>query len=120
MNTNLVDSIIQVIHTLTPEEQELVRQRLAIAPTSRELVLLQQINQPVPSATQTRYNLLRNKLHAETLSTEEHHELLTLTDTIEQAEGDRLQNLLELAELRQVSLPELMQQLNLQPPPVYA
>jgi hypothetical protein len=120
MNTSLVDSIIQVIHTLTPEEQELVRQRLVASPPSHELMLLQKINQPIPSATQTRYNQLRNKLHAETLSPNEHQELLTLTDTIEQAEADRLQTLLELADLRRVTLPELMQQLNLPTPPVYA
>jgi hypothetical protein len=120
MNTNLVDSIIQVIHTLTPEEQDLVRQRLGTMTISPELALLQKIHQPVPLATQTRYNQLRNRLHAETLTPEEHQELLTLTDTVEQAEAQRLKNLLELADLRQVSFPELMQQLNLQAPPVYA
>jgi len=120
MNTNLVDSIIQVIHTLTPEEQALVRQRLVVSSTPQELMLLQKINQPISLATQTRYHQLRNKLHAATLTPEEHQELLTLTDTIEQAEADRLQALIELADLRRVALPELMQQLNLQTPPVYA
>jgi hypothetical protein len=120
MNTNLVDSIIQVIHTLTPEEQELVRQRLVVPPASPETLLLQKINQPIVPSIQTRYNQLRNKLHAETLTPDEHQELLILTDIIEQAEADRLQALIDLADLRQVALPSLMQQLNLQTPPVYA
>lgn len=32
MNNQLVDSIVQVIHNLSPEEQALVRQKLAIIP----------------------------------------------------------------------------------------
>ncbi|MFM2303968.1 MAG: hypothetical protein RLZZ135_1378 [Cyanobacteriota bacterium] len=43
----------------------------------------------------------------------EYQELLDLTDTVEQFDANRLQHLLALAQLRQVPLPELLQQLNI-------
>ncbi len=119
MNTQLVDSIVQVIYTLSPEEQALVRQKLS-ASSSEEVVLLQKITQgSLPLMTQQRYDELRAKLRSDTLAPEEHAELLVLTDEIEQADADRLRHLIELSNLRNISLPELMQQLNLQTPPVY-
>jgi hypothetical protein len=54
------------------------------------------------------------------LTPAEHQELLNLTDAIEQFDADRLQHLLELAQLRQISLPELLDRLNISTPPVYA
>jgi uncharacterized protein YkwD len=119
MNTQLVESIVQVIYTLSPEEQALVRQKLA-DPTSQEAILLQKITQGSLSAdTQQRYNKLRAKLQSDTLTSEEHAELLALVDVVEQADAERLQHLIALSKLRNVTLPELMQQLNLQAPPVY-
>lgn len=121
MNIQLVESIVQVIQTLSPEEQALVRQKLAIArPPASEAELEAQIRHPLPPDIQQRYSELREKLQAETLAAEEHQELLTLTDVVEQADADRLQRLITLAQMRQVSLPDLMTQLGLQPPPVYA
>ncbi|NJL23234.1 MAG: hypothetical protein HC895_24270 [Leptolyngbyaceae cyanobacterium SM1_3_5] len=121
MNIQLVESIVQVISTLSSEEQALVRQKLAIVslpPSEAELVA--QIQQPLPPAIGQRYRELREKLQAEVLTDPEHQELLTLTDTVEQADADRLQRLITLAQMRQVSLPTLMQQLGLGSPPVYA
>ncbi|MEO1134811.1 MAG: hypothetical protein AAFX40_19185 [Cyanobacteria bacterium J06639_1] len=40
------------------------------------------------------------------------------SDRAERADTDRLHHLIELAQLRQTSVGELMQQLNLVPPPV--
>lgn len=85
-----------------------------------EAELLQQINQGLPEDIQHRYSELRAKRHAETLAPEEHQELLTLIDTIEQADADRLQHLIELAQLRRVPLPDLMHQLGIHPPAVHA
>ncbi len=85
-----------------------------------EAELLQQINHGLPEATQHRYNELRAKLNAATITPEEHQELLALVDTIEQADADRLQHLIELSQLRQVSLPNLMHQLGIHPPAVHA
>lgn len=89
-----------------------------IPPSEAELVA--QIQQPPPPDIQQRYRELREKLQAEILTDQEHQELLTLIDTIEQADADRLQQLITLAQMRQDSFPDLMTQLGLQPPPVYA
>jgi hypothetical protein len=117
MNTKLVDSIVQAIDNLSPEEQVLIRDRLGHA--SPEVELLQKIRQGIPSALQSRYDEMRRRLQADRLLPEEHSDFLELTAQIEQADGDRLADLVALAQLRQVSLPELMQQLNLPAPPVY-
>lgn len=121
MNIQLVELIVQVISTLLPEEQALVRQKLAIVSLSpSEAELVRQIQQGLPPAIEQRHRELREKLQAETLTAAEYQELLALTDAIEQADADRLERLITLAQMRQVSLPDLMDQLGLQPPPVYA
>ncbi|RIK38806.1 MAG: hypothetical protein DCC55_20035 [Chloroflexi bacterium] len=80
---------------------------------------MQQINQGLPPAVRQRYQELNSRLEAEVLTPEEHQELLGLIDQIEQADAIRLKQLIELAQLRGMSLDELMQQLNISPP-VYA
>jgi hypothetical protein len=85
-----------------------------------EAELLHQINRGLPEATQHRYDELRAKRHAETLTPEEHQELLSLVDSVEQADADRLQHLIELSQLRQVPLPNLMHQLGIHPLAVHA
>jgi hypothetical protein len=86
----------------------------------RETELLEQINQGLPELIQQRYDALQIKLHEESIMSEEHQELLDLIDTVEQASTDRLQALIELAQLRQISLNALMNQLDIHHPPVYA
>jgi Arc/MetJ-type ribon-helix-helix transcriptional regulator len=85
-----------------------------------ETALLQAIYQGVPIAIQQRYDELRECLHDETLTPNEHQELLQLVDVVEQCEVDRLEKLIQLAKLRHMSLDELMQQLNLKRSPSYA
>jgi hypothetical protein len=119
MNAQLIDSLLETIRTLSPAEQNVLWQKLERMP-SAENDLLQKIVQTLPTTTQQRYNDLRSKLHAETLTTEEHQELLNLTDTIERFDAERLQYLLTLAQLRQISLPELLANLHISTPAVYA
>jgi len=103
------------------EQVNVLLARRKVATLSQpEAELLQQINQTLPTDIQHRYTELKAKQHAETLTPAEHQELLTLIDRVEQADGDRLQHLIELAQLRQVPLPDLMQQLGIQPPAVHA
>jgi hypothetical protein len=118
MNTQLIESLVETIRTLSPIEQEVLWHRLDHVPTA-ENSLLQKISQTVPTSIQVRYDDLRSKLQAETITPEEHQELLNHTEIIEQFDADRLQNLLTLAGLRQVSLPELMEQLKIETPAVY-
>jgi hypothetical protein len=127
MNTQLIESLVETIRALSPAEQTILWQKLDHSPTT-ENILLQKIAQTLPTAIQQRYNDLRAKLQAETLTTAEHQELLNLTDTIEQFDANRLQHLLELSQLHQISLPELLDalgetlrdRLNISTPTVYA
>jgi hypothetical protein len=98
----------------------LLAQRKVPSLPRRETELLELINQGLPEAIQSRYDALQAKLHDETIAPDEHQELLSLIDTVEQATGDRLRSLIELSQLRQVSLDELMAQLGIHHPPVYA
>ena len=119
MNTQLVESIAEKIRALSTAEQDALWQKFDYTPTA-ENTLLQKIAETLPTAIQQRYNELRAKLHAETLTPEEHQELLNLIDTVEQFDADRLQNLVALAQLREVPLPKLLAQLKISPPAVYA
>jgi 7-keto-8-aminopelargonate synthetase-like enzyme len=118
MNIQLIESLVKTIHTLSQEEQTILWQKLDHTP-SIESILLQRIDRTLPPIIQQRYDDLRAKLQAETLTHKEHRELLDLTDTVEQFDADRLQQLLALAQLRQISLPELLKQLNISTPAVY-
>jgi hypothetical protein len=118
MNTQLIESLVETIRSLSPAEQTILWQKLEHSPAT-ESSLISKIGQSLPVAIQQRYNDLRAKLQAETLTPAEHQELLNLTDTVEQFDAERLQRLLALAQLRQVSLPELMNQLNISAPVVY-
>lgn len=91
-------------------------QRVAPCLPQAEAGLLEQINQGVSPETQQRYDDLTAKRRAETLTSEEHQELLTLIDRIEQADAERARNLSALAQLRKVSLTTLMGDLGIRPP----
>lgn len=81
-----------------------------------EAELLEQINQGLPPDVQQRYDELTAKRRAETLTPEEHEELLDLINRIEQADAERIQVLAELAQLRGVSVPALMDELGIRRP----
>lgn len=89
----------------------MLAQRKAASLPELEGSLLQAINQGLPERTQPRYNELQAKLQDDAIASEEHQELLQLVDVVEQAEADRLQALVELAQLRGLTLPALMEQL---------
>ena len=73
----------------------------------------------MPSEVRQRYTELNDKLHDETIAPEEYQELLTLIDQIELADAERLRYLIELAQLRNISVDVLMDQLGIRRP-VYA
>ena len=84
-----------------------------------ELELLQKINQALPEEIQQKYIDLSAKMRSQTITPEEHQDLLKLIDIVEKADGDRLQNLIQLSQLRNISLAELMKQLQIHPQPVH-
>lgn len=90
--------------------------RVAPSLPKEEAGLLQKINQGLPPDVQQRYDELTAKRRAETLTPEEHQELLALIDHIERADAERVQALTELAQLRNVSVTTLMAELGIRPP----
>lgn len=89
--------------------------------SQRETELLRQINQSLPRSSQKRYETLLRKRQSNRLLAVEEREFMTLTKQREQFDVDRLQCLAELAKLREVPLPTLLQQLGIKTPaPEYA
>jgi hypothetical protein len=78
-----------------------------------ESELLLKINQDLPPATQQKLDELIAKRQTQTLTPEEHQELIRLTKDIEKSDAERLQYLLELAALRNLSLDELTRHLGI-------
>lgn len=80
----------------------------------RDKALLLKINQTVlPEQTLERYVFLQDKMELESLSETEYKELLTLVHQEEKIRNKRFQFLLELAQLRDIPLTELMNNLGL-------
>lgn len=123
-----LDEVLKSVAQLDPHElEQVVNQFIALQARRRaaslspaETELLQQINQGLPSTLRSRYTKLNAKLHDETITPAEHEELLQLTDQIEQADAERLRHLIALAQLRQVSVETLMDQLGICRSPTYA
>jgi hypothetical protein len=93
------------------------RQESASLPSETDLQ--QSINQGLSSDTQQRYDALRSKLHSQSITPEEHQELLSLVDVVERSEAERLQHLIALSQMRKVSLDDLLKQLDIPQPPIH-
>jgi hypothetical protein len=83
--------------------------------SQEETALWLRINRHLPPEQQCRYNALSAKREQETLTPTEHAALLQYVEVIETLWTDRVQALLELAQLRRVSPQTLMQQLAIAP-----
>ncbi len=81
-----------------------------------ESELLQKINQGLLPEVQQRFNDLTKKRRAETLTTDEHRELLELIDQIEQNDVQRIEHLAKLAQMRNIPIRTLIQQLGIHSP----
>lgn len=88
-------------------------QRRAPHLPNNEAELLQRINQSVSPKIRRRTAELESKLQEGTLTSVEQDELVGLTDLIEEADAERLQNLILLAQLRNTSVDALMIQLGI-------
>lgn len=123
-----LEQVLQGVEKLdTPELERFLSQvgillarRKAPSIPQREVVLLQKINKPLLSVpVQTRYQQLSQKLQTDNITPTEHEDLLKLVDSVEQADAERMQSLFELAQLRNLPLDTLMQQLGIQTPAPY-
>lgn len=90
------------------------RQVKSISLSESELIL--KINQSIPDKIQQQFNNLIEKQRSMTLTDAEQEKLIQLTDKIENLDAKRIEYLAQLAQLRQQSLAEVMQDLNIYPP----
>lgn len=123
INIDLEEVLAGVAQLDTPDLEDflskvsvLLAQRKAPSLLKQEAELLQKINQGLPATVQQRYDDLTSKLRAETITPSEHQELLVLIDQIELADAERMQHLIELAQFRNMSVDQLMDQLGIHPP----
>ena len=88
-------------------------QRSAPHLSAEESLLMAKINQGLSEADQARLQQLIEKRQAELLSDSENQELNRLTNQVENLDAERLRWLGELAKVRNLSVRELIQQLQL-------
>ena len=80
-----------------------------------ESLLLEKINKGLSLKQVERFKILDQKRFDEVLTNEEYEELSVLVEKIENLNVRRLKHLIALAKLRNVSVRELVKQLNLSP-----
>lgn len=83
--------------------------------SKKESELLLRIGREFPSGQWQRIEELTDKMEFESITDEEHAELLRLTDLLEADRVKRLEAVVELAKYRKVSLDEVMKQLGMEP-----
>jgi putative heme iron utilization protein len=98
-----------ILHTL--------QERLKPVSDNDEAALLQTINIGLPPETWEHYHNLIAKRQAETLTPEEHRQLINLSTQIETLNVQRIQALIQLATRRHQPLPDLMESLGINPNP---
>lgn len=116
-----LNDLVQAAKQLNEADLELLLQQIAVLRAQRRALtlpahksdLLDRVNQPVPADLRAEYQVLRAKREAETLTESEHQCLVELSEQVEMFGAKRLEALALLAQLRQVSLPALMDQLGL-------
>ena len=82
----------------------------------RERQLLDKINRTVLNASQTeRYHLLIEKLELGTMTDSEHLEFGVLANSEEKLRNQRVKYMIELSQLREITLPQVMESLGLTP-----
>ncbi len=106
---------ITELEQVMQEVINLRRKKLPTVLSQNESELLKKINIGVPDVIQKRYNFLVKKRKDEAINAEEYQELLELTTYMENLGVKRLEYLLELAKLRNLSVDEIVVQLQLNP-----
>ncbi len=115
------DKLLQATANLSSQELEnFVSQAIVLrakrnAPNipKTEAELLLKINQGLSQKQQKRFDELAEKLASETIMSDEREEFLKLTDKIEKQDAKRIEFLGELAEIRQITLNNLLHDLNI-------
>jgi hypothetical protein len=118
-----IDELIKAADGLDASDLDLLLQQVVFLRARRktpvlpaaEAQLLLNINQGIPADLLANYQVLRKKREAETLTDAEYDRLIQLSTEIEQIGVQRLEALARLAQLRQVSIIDLMATLGIQP-----
>jgi hypothetical protein len=118
-----LDELIKAANQLDGTDLERLLQQVVVLRTQRkahvlpaeEAQLLDKINQGIPPELRVQYQVLRAKREAENLTEFEYDTLIQLSNQIEQLGAQRLEALANLAQLREVSLSQLMETLGIQP-----
>jgi hypothetical protein len=119
----LLTRIFQTLSSLSLSDLDLVmkqviglrRQKLPGVLSQVEADLMKKINKTPPPEIQLRYDYLMNLRQSEEIKEAEYQELLELTSFTENLNVKRLEFLMQLAKLRNVSLDDLIEQLELKP-----
>jgi hypothetical protein len=109
LNANELDALVYDLLALKAR-------RYAPVLSQAEADLLQKINVGLSADRQKRYAQLIQKRRAESLTPTEHAELLRLTEEVEALNTKRVARLIELSQLRGVSLTTLLADLGLDKP----
>jgi hypothetical protein len=113
---NMAQMPVMELENFIHEVNALIRRKKTQDKGYREGVLLEKINQTVLNKKQIdRYHILVEKLEADTLSEAEHTEFMLIADHEEKLRNRRVKYMIELAQLRNISLPQLMVTLGLKP-----
>ena len=89
--------------------------RIAPSLSTNESELLIKINQDLPQELREIYQSLIEKRNQENLTEAEYQQLLELTEEVEKYQAQRLEYLTQLAQIRQLSLTNLIAQMGLKP-----
>lgn len=94
-------------------KRELQNQLAPVRLSPKESQLLKRINASLSTIEWERYRILLGKRDAESLTEDEHAELIAFSDRIEEANARRMKAVAELARLRKTSVPALIESLGL-------
>jgi hypothetical protein len=119
-----ITELLQVVNQLNePDLDQLLDQVLLLRAkrknnilSAAETELLLQINQGIPADLHQEYQALKKKRDDEILTGGEYEELLELSDRIEILAAERAGSLVKLAQLRQMPLAQLMNELGIKAP----
>ncbi|HOY20083.1 MAG TPA: hypothetical protein PLC89_22405 [Haliscomenobacter sp.] len=104
-----LEELEQVVH----QGRFMIAERKVPHLSKRETELFMEINKGFDEGFIDRYNELKQKLADGIMTLAENEEFIGLTEITEERNVTRLSCLVELAEIRQTTLPELMAQLGL-------
>jgi hypothetical protein len=113
------DRAIALIHSLSPEQitQALAMLQELIGTGDVETEWIELINRELSTPEKERLHLLRGWLYEETITEEEHQELLEMLDRIERQDAERTRAMIQLADYRKVDFDAIVREFPAKPLP---